>query len=363
MRRSKSERRAARVGHLGEREEEVLVYRGGYSVNAPLFLHVGLEPFPLLGWVRQFVECIRQFDPATVELEPLGDTRIVGTYTRERRLGRRVGMKNRRPPNSQVGFDQLAQEPAEDIRPTIVRRHAQAAILCLRSKGLGVGTAADRQAVVYVHAGVAQKRFPHGEPLRRLERTGLPTAKHEGPRSRDVGGERSQRAAVLDQALERGVGSIPLQHRKFGRVDRRSLAIAENAGQRVNPLLPDGQELLHREFGRSMQIGVARRAVRQNERCLEPVQVSLVSGRSLEGCRLHFDEILGVEPASQEARNPRPASEAGASRGVLVPTPERPRPKRDQEAPRLADSDNWSGTRLAFSAKIGMVRAKSPTPA
>ena len=43
-----AERRAARVGHLGERREEILVDRGGCSIDALLFRHVGHEPAPLL---------------------------------------------------------------------------------------------------------------------------------------------------------------------------------------------------------------------------------------------------------------------------------------------------------------------------
>ena len=143
-------------------------------------------------------------------------------------------------------------------------------------------------------------------------------------------GERGQRDAVLDEPLERGVGPIPLQHREFRRVNRRSLAIAENIGQRVNPLLSGGQKFLHREFGRGMEPGFARRAARHNERRLEPVQVGLVSGRSLERRRIDLDETLGVEPAAHEARDLRPRGEAVAPRGVSVPAPERSRRGRDQ---------------------------------
>ena len=232
----------------------------------------------------------------------------------------------------------------------------------VEARDFGVGTAADRQAVVDVHPGVAQKRVPHREQFRRLERTGLPAAKHESLRAGDMGGERGQRDAVVDEALERRPGPIPLQHREFGRVQRRSLAIAENAGQRVDPLLSGGQKLLHREFGRSMQIGVARRAVRQDERRLKPVQVGLVSRRSLQGGWLHLDKTLGVEPAAQEARNLRAGGKPAAPRGILVPAPERLRRGRDQEAPRQENKDDRSRTRLAFGGKIGMVAPKSPTP-
>ena len=96
MRRSKPSAAPLASGISASAAEEILVDRGGGSVNALLFLHVGLEPPPLLGRIGEFVERVRQFDPATVEFEPFGDPRIVGTEARERRLARRVGVKDGR---------------------------------------------------------------------------------------------------------------------------------------------------------------------------------------------------------------------------------------------------------------------------
>ena len=39
------------------------------------------------------------------------------------------------------------------------------------------------------------------------------------------------------------------------------------------------------------------------------MQVGLVPGRGLDGRRLHFDEILGLEPAADESGCPRPRDE------------------------------------------------------
>ena len=206
---------------------------------------------------------------------------------------------------------------------------------CLRlaSERFGVRTAAERQAVEKVDAGMAPKRIAHGEPLRRLERIGLPAAKDERLRAGDMGGERDQRGAILDQALQRRVGPIPLQHREFRRVQRRRSRLRKTLRQREDLLLAGGEQLLHREFRRGMQIGVARRAVRRNERRREAVQMGLVAGRSLEGGGLDLDETLGVEPAPHEARDPRAGDEAGRAVGVAVPVPERSRGGRAQGTP------------------------------
>ena len=195
-------------------------------------------------------------------------------------------------------------------------------------------SAADRQTVVNIDAGVAPKRIPHGQSLRRVERTGLPATIRKHLRSGDVGGERDHRDAILDQAFQRSVRPIPLQHHELRRVEGRSLAVAENIRQRKDLPLSGGQKLFHCEFGRGMQIRVVRRPVRQNERGLEPVQVGLVSRRSLEGGRLHFDETFGVEPAPHEGRNPRTGDQPGAPLAVSLTVPKGLRRRRAQRTPR-----------------------------
>ena len=59
-----------------------------------------------------------------------------------------------------------------------------------------------------------------------------------------------------------------------------------------------------------------QRTVRQKERGLEPVQVRLVSWRSLKGGRLDFDETFGVEPAPHEDGNPRTGDQPATSFAV-----------------------------------------------
>src|SRR5258708_6367142 len=83
-----------------------------------------------------------------------------------------------------------------------------------------------------------------------------------------------------------------------------------------------------------MQIRVVRRPVSQDERGLEPMQVSLVSRRNLHGGRLHFDETFGVEPAPHKGRNTRTEDQPGTPLGVSPAVPKGLRRRRAQGTPR-----------------------------
>ena len=114
-----------------------------------------VEPPPLLGGVGQLVESVGELDPATVELETLGDARIVGADARERRLARRVGMKDGGPPDPEARLDPLAEEATEDVRPAVVGATRRPEPLACDASISASRTAADRQAVVNVDPGVS----------------------------------------------------------------------------------------------------------------------------------------------------------------------------------------------------------------
>ncbi len=84
------ERGAARVGHLTQSLEEILVDRRGRPINSLLLGHVGFEPAPLLVGVAQFMESIGELDAAAVQLETFGCARIVGARLRKRRFARGI---------------------------------------------------------------------------------------------------------------------------------------------------------------------------------------------------------------------------------------------------------------------------------
>ena len=114
-------------------------------------------------------------------------------------------------------------------------------------------------------------------------------------------------------------------------MQRGPLAIAKHVRQGKDLRLAGGQQLLHREFRRRVQPGLARRAVRPDERRAKPVQMGLVAGRSLEGGRVDLDEAVRVEPAPHEARDAGRASAAG--RGV----------RRDGRGSRTAEAARSRG--------------------
>ena len=207
-------------------------------------------------------------------------------------------------------------------------------VLCLSREHFRVSAAGNRQTVVNVDAGVAPKRVPHCQSLRRDERIGFSTTIYEGLRSSNMGGERDYRSTVLNKALQRNVCAIPLQHHKLRRVQSRSLAVPKHTSQRKDLPFSCRQELLHCEFRRGMQIRIVRRSVRADERGPEPVQMGLVSRRSLKTGRLHFDETLGGEPAPQEGRNLRSGEQPATSIIVTSWTPKGPHIGSIQQTPR-----------------------------
>ena len=86
--------------------------------------------------------------------------------------------------------------------------------------------------------------------------------------------------------------------------------------------LAGAEKLLHREFRRGMQPGLARRAVRRDQRGAKSVQMRLVAGRGLERGRVDLDEAVRVKPPPHESCDARPRHEPAAAFGVAVPAPE-----------------------------------------
>ena len=188
-----------------------------------------------------------------------------------------------------------------------------------------VGGSAGREGVEEVDVRAAEERFAHAHAFGRLEGARLPAAKGEGLRPGRVGGERDERGAVVHQPRERRVRTIPLEHRKFGGVQRGALPVAEHMGQREDPGLAGRDELLHRKFRRGLQVEGRRRTVRPHERGLKAVQMGLVAGRGLQRCRVDLDEVPGLEPAADEIGDPCSREKAMATAGVTVGVPERGR--------------------------------------
>ena len=170
---------------------------------------------------------------------------------------------------------------------------------------------------------MVQKGVADGDALRRLERVGPLAAECERLRARDMSDKRDKRGAVVHDPFERSACPVPFQHHELGSVQSRPLSVTEDMRQGEDALLSGGQKLLHREFGRSMEVSVQYRSVRPDERRPEPVEMRLIPGRSLERGRLRFEETLRVEPAADETRRLGALKKTGAPPGVPVAAPER----------------------------------------
>ena len=97
-----AERDAAGRRHLRERRQEILVERIALAVDALLLGHLALEAAALLGRIGQLAEAVGEFDAAGIELEALGDARIVPARPRQRRLERRIFVKDGRAADAEI---------------------------------------------------------------------------------------------------------------------------------------------------------------------------------------------------------------------------------------------------------------------
>ena len=239
-----TERDAARVGHGGERNQEILVDRIAHAIKPLLGVHFGNEAPALFGGVGQFAEAIGEFDPAGVQFEAFGKARIVVAGPGERGFGERVARQQRQPAMAEVRLDAGDDDLAEQVGPAIFGSNGNAepgdggseciAIVQNRRQG---------------DAGVAVEGFHQRQYLGL--RKGI--ARHPAPMQRVIaaGDERgaAQGDAVGHDVGIGRVGAIPFDHGKFGRVQRARLAIAPHPGEIDNTGFTGGKQFLGGEFG------------------------------------------------------------------------------------------------------------------
>ena len=92
-----AERIASARRNVLQRVEELLVNRVEGEPACRSFRAIAVEARPLLDGVDELTEAVAELDPPDVELEALGDARIVGAFSSERRLrGRVVDEEHRR---------------------------------------------------------------------------------------------------------------------------------------------------------------------------------------------------------------------------------------------------------------------------
>src|SRR5215510_353082 len=71
-----AERNPAGLRHHRKGAEKILVDRIALAVDALLLRHLVFEPLALLGNIDELAEAVRNLDPASIELEALGEPRI-----------------------------------------------------------------------------------------------------------------------------------------------------------------------------------------------------------------------------------------------------------------------------------------------
>ena len=180
-----------------------------------------------------------------------------------------------------------------------------------------------REAVIKVETGMALERFAQAQALGARERVApaLAVGQRRGPRR--VRRPAQEREAILLDRAERRAGAVPFKHREFGRMQGPALAVAEDVAERKDLALPRRQQLLHREFGRGVEIRVDAHPVDGAQRRGERMQMRLSAWRALQGGGVDLDEAEQVEMAADRRREARAGEQGRAAQGVEIGTPER----------------------------------------
>lgn len=71
------------------------------------------------------------------------------------------------------------------------------------------------------------------------------------------------------------------------------LTVAIDMGKACNTLFARGQQLLAGKFRRRVQVEGCRLTVGRQGFCSESMQMCLVAGRYLKGCRINLEEVAG----------------------------------------------------------------------
>ena len=106
-------------------------------------------------------------------------------------------------------------------------------------------------------------------------------------------------------------------------MERPALPVAVDRGEGGDLLLARGEELLHREFGRGVEVARGPPAVGPGQFGGEGVEVRLVARRDLKRGRLDDEEPLRLEPAAECGHDPGPRHEERAAVAMAVFRPER----------------------------------------
>lgn len=334
-----AERNAARLRHLRDRGQKVLVERIGLAVAALLLGHRLHEAPALLIGVGQFAKPVGELDAAGIDLETLGHTWIVGLHARQRRLWRWVFEQNGQTTLPQMGFDMLDQDLAEDVRPGVILADADLARRRLRERG--AVTLAARNGRKQVDPGEAHERAGDRQEFGLGKGIGDPAAEGELPDPRRLRRPSDDDDAIGHSGVVRCTRPVPFQHGEFGQMQVAALAISEHPCEFENPGFAGREQLLAGEFRGRPQIARGPAAVGPHDLRPRSVQMGLIPRGDLEDGGFDLDEaLLGEKPRRAPVMAPVPEGTAGdrcagrATRTVnsACPQPLTDRSRREQNA-------------------------------
>ena len=146
-------------------------------------------------------------------------------------------------------------------------------------------------------------------------------AEREFLHSRRVRCQTQQRERVGDDRRIGLMSAIPFEHGELRRMQGAALAIAEHAGEIEDARLARRQQLLGREFRRSVEITPMPRAAGLHRIGFEGMQMRLIAGRDHQRAALDFGEALGLEPGARGGLDPAASDQRRAPVGVDVGRP------------------------------------------
>ena len=133
---------------------------------------------------------------------------------------------------------------------------------------------------------------------------------------------REESEAIVHHRLIGLLGAVPFDHDEFGGVQRALLAVPKDAGEIDDPPLAGGEQLLHGEFRRGVEVALEPGAAGRHQLGGEGVEMGLVARRDLQRRGLDLEEAVRVEIAAERANDRHPRQQEGPAVGMARALPE-----------------------------------------
>ena len=143
----------------------------------------------------------------------------------------------------------------------------------------------------------------------------------ERPGACRLSGQAGEFGRVRHDRLDTLPRAVPFQHGEFRCVAPAGLPVAECAGEIEDARLARRQQLLHRKFGRGVQVKRRARAVFGHIGGLKGVQMRLVARRALQLAAFGLGKALVFEPGPYLRLDPPTRREMAALAGMGLGRP------------------------------------------